>query len=40
MIDALRSVDADALRGWVYRASDWITYHLLDDPAWLALMFC
>jgi hypothetical protein len=39
-MDALSGVYADTLRWWVYRVSDWIALHLLDDPAWLALMFC
>jgi len=25
---------------WFYRASDYLLTHVLDDPAWLALMFC
>ena len=25
---------------WVYRAGGFIVLNVLDDPAWLALMFC
>ncbi len=40
MRDALRSLDTETLQGWVFRAAEWAALHLLDDPAWLALMFC
>jgi hypothetical protein len=25
---------------WFYLASDYILTHVMDDPAWLALLFC
>jgi hypothetical protein len=25
---------------WAYRANEYLLLHVLDDPAWLALMFC
>ena len=25
---------------WFYRAGGFIALHVLDDPAWLALIFC
>jgi hypothetical protein len=25
---------------WTYRLGGFVVLHLLDDPAWLALMFC
>jgi hypothetical protein len=28
------------LQGWTYRFGAYGAIHLLDDPAWLALMFC
>lgn len=28
------------VRGWTYRFGAYGAIHLLDDPAWLALMFC
>jgi hypothetical protein len=28
------------LQGWTYRFGVYGAIHLLDDPAWLALMFC
>jgi hypothetical protein len=28
------------LQGWTYRFGAYGALHLLDDPAWLALMFC
>jgi hypothetical protein len=32
--------NSESLRYWAYRVMDWVALHLLDDPAWLALMFC
>jgi hypothetical protein len=28
------------LQGWSYRVGVYGAIHLLDDPAWLALLFC
>lgn len=25
---------------WFYRVGNYLSTHVLDDPAWLALMFC
>ena len=25
---------------WAYRVAGFVVQHVLDDPAWLALMFC
>ena len=25
---------------WFYRVSDYLLTHVVDDPAWLALLFC
>ena len=30
----------DSLALWFYRAGDYLMRNALDDPAWLALMFC
>jgi len=30
----------ELLQGWTYRFGAYGAIHLLDDPAWLALMFC
>ncbi len=30
----------DLLQGWTYRFGIYGAINLLDDPAWLALMFC
>ena len=40
MRDTLRLLDAETLQAWVFRAAEWAALHVLDDPAWLALMFC
>jgi hypothetical protein len=29
-----------ALHYWAYRVGGFVALHILDDPAWLALMFC
>ena len=29
-----------ALNLWLYRAGIFVVLNVLDDPAWLALMFC
>lgn len=29
-----------ALEFWVYRVGAFVLVNVLDDPAWLALMFC
>ena len=39
-MEAQRSLDAETLHWWVFRAADWFALNLLDAPAWLALMFC
>ena len=28
------------LQAWSYRVGAYVVFNLLDDPAWLALMFC
>jgi hypothetical protein len=28
------------LEVWTYRSGGFVVQHVLDDPAWLALMFC
>ncbi len=28
------------LQAWSYRVGTYVVFNLLDDPAWLALMFC
>jgi hypothetical protein len=43
--DALiaRWLDADQrvqLHAWVYRTGAFVALNVMDDPAWLALMFC
>lgn len=30
----------DQLRLWFYRAGGYLLLNLLDEPAWLALLFC
>ena len=30
----------ETLQEWVYRAGGFVVLNVLDDPAWLALMFC
>jgi hypothetical protein len=40
---AARWLDADQraqLHAWVYRVGAFVVLNVLDDPAWLALMFC
>lgn len=29
-----------AVQYWAYRAGGFVVLNVLDDPAWLALMFC
>lgn len=28
------------LQAWTYQVGAYVVFNLLDDPAWLALMFC
>ena len=35
-----RSERLELLQGWTYRFGIYGAINLLDDPAWLALMFC
>lgn len=30
----------DQAQFWIYRVSAYLLINLIDDPAWLALMFC
>lgn len=30
----------ETLQAWFYRVSDFVALNVLDDPAWMALMFC
>ncbi len=31
---------AENIEFWAYRVSGYLLTHLVDDPAWLALLFC
>jgi hypothetical protein len=37
---AIRSPWLPAMQYWAWRAGGFILLNVLDDPAWLALMFC